>query len=200
MGDSILASLSLPPSGRAASAGAKTSAAGTPDGTQTPFLTPVIGIISNEDVPVMVSAKRTLGGEGATKVDLGKAEQEAVAKPRGGRKRKQPDRSDSEEEEVGAAPGEADAAREERANGAEDSERLDRRGRSLPGETSLRSVFASRLNSRAPVVRDGIPAGVGESGGGGEIPKSPRAKCRNQTRQRPPDEPDSASHVSDNKE
>ncbi|XP_032399998.1 TERF1-interacting nuclear factor 2 [Etheostoma spectabile] len=74
MGDSILASLSLPPSGRIPSnhpTGAKTSAVDQAAGTQTrdntPFITPVIGLISNEDVPVMI---RTLkGGEAASSKD-----------------------------------------------------------------------------------------------------------------------------------
>ncbi|XP_028284619.1 TERF1-interacting nuclear factor 2 [Parambassis ranga] len=56
MGDPILASLSLPPSGRVASNQ-------TRDQT---FITPVIGLISNEDVPVMISAsQRTLQGDKA---------------------------------------------------------------------------------------------------------------------------------------
>lgn len=70
MGDSILASLSLPPSGRVPSnqpTGAKKSAVDHSSATQTrdktPFITPVIGLISNEDVPVMISAnKKTVRG------------------------------------------------------------------------------------------------------------------------------------------
>ncbi|GAA6228146.1 uncharacterized protein LOC108903037 [Lates japonicus] len=70
MGDSILDLLSLPPSGRVPSnqpTGAKSSAVDQSDCTQTrdkaPFIKPVIGLISNEDVPVMISAsKRALGG------------------------------------------------------------------------------------------------------------------------------------------
>ncbi|XP_054457031.1 TERF1-interacting nuclear factor 2 [Anoplopoma fimbria] len=64
MGDSILASLSLPPSGRVPSnqpTAAKKSGAEQSDGTQTrdktAFITPVIGLISNEDVPVMIRTK-----------------------------------------------------------------------------------------------------------------------------------------------
>lgn len=78
MGDSILASLSLPPSGRVPSkqsAGAKRSAADPSHDTQTrdetPFITPVIGTISNEDVPFMISTnKRTLRDDDATKENL----------------------------------------------------------------------------------------------------------------------------------
>ncbi len=69
MGDSILASLSLPPSGRVPSNQA--TGAKNYDGKQardeTPFIAPVIGLMSNEDVPVMISAsKRTLGGDDET--------------------------------------------------------------------------------------------------------------------------------------
>uniref|UniRef100_A0A3B4WL62 TERF1 (TRF1)-interacting nuclear factor 2 n=1 Tax=Seriola lalandi dorsalis TaxID=1841481 RepID=A0A3B4WL62_SERLL len=71
MGDSILDSLSLPPSGRVPSnqpTGAKTSAADQSGVTQTrdktSFITPVIGLISNEDVPIMISARKSaLRGE-----------------------------------------------------------------------------------------------------------------------------------------
>lgn len=71
MGDSILASLSLPPSGRVASnqaTGPRKSAADQSDSSQTkgktPFITPVLGLISNEDVPCMISAsKRALRGD-----------------------------------------------------------------------------------------------------------------------------------------
>ncbi|XP_038586277.1 TERF1-interacting nuclear factor 2 [Micropterus salmoides] len=78
MGDSILASLSLPPSGRVPSdepAGAKSAAVDPSDSTQTraktPFITPVIRLISNEDVPIMISAnKRTLRGDNATNKHL----------------------------------------------------------------------------------------------------------------------------------
>ncbi|KAM4564765.1 TERF1-interacting nuclear factor 2 [Fundulus diaphanus] len=64
MGDSILASLSLPPSGKFPSnqpAGAGGSAAERTNGSKpaetAPFITPVIGLISNDHVPAMVSAR-----------------------------------------------------------------------------------------------------------------------------------------------
>ncbi|TNN71984.1 TERF1-interacting nuclear factor 2 [Liparis tanakae] len=62
MGDSILTSLSLPPSGRIpsnGSTGAKRSVADQSGGTRdkTAFMAPVIGLISNEDVPFMIRAK-----------------------------------------------------------------------------------------------------------------------------------------------
>uniref|UniRef100_A0A671URM7 TERF1 (TRF1)-interacting nuclear factor 2 n=1 Tax=Sparus aurata TaxID=8175 RepID=A0A671URM7_SPAAU len=75
MGDSILASLSLPPSGRVRSnqsTGTKNPAADQSNSTQakgeTSFVTPVIGLISNEEVPFMIAAKeRTQRGEDASK-------------------------------------------------------------------------------------------------------------------------------------
>ncbi|XP_026147994.1 TERF1-interacting nuclear factor 2 [Mastacembelus armatus] len=76
MGDSLLDSLSLPLSGRVPSncpTGSRTSDVGHPSSTrsrdQTPFITPVIGGIANEQVPVMISASKTklLGGKVANK-------------------------------------------------------------------------------------------------------------------------------------
>lgn len=65
MGDSILASLSLPPSGRVASnqpTGASGFSAEQSNGPQlkdaTPFIRPVISLIANEDVPVMMSSAK----------------------------------------------------------------------------------------------------------------------------------------------
>ncbi|KAM7377217.1 hypothetical protein PAMA_013818 [Pampus argenteus] len=75
MGDSILTSLSLPPSGRVPSnqsTGSRKSHANQSDSTQTrnktSFVTPVIGIISNEDVPLMISASKQTqkGGQPAS--------------------------------------------------------------------------------------------------------------------------------------
>ncbi|KAF1380696.1 hypothetical protein PFLUV_G00166550 [Perca fluviatilis] len=129
MGDSILASLSLPPSGRIPSnqpTGAKGSAvelsAGTQTRDKTPFITPVIGLISNEDVPVMIRTLR--GGEAASskdatnehlhpteylkftvvkqrqKVKNDGAEEERNASERSsGIKRKQPDHGENESDE-----------------------------------------------------------------------------------------------------
>ncbi|XP_037538066.1 TERF1-interacting nuclear factor 2 [Nematolebias whitei] len=64
MGDSILASLSLPPSGRVASnylTGDSQSCDewwnSSQPGKKSPFIAPVIGLISNENVPVMISTR-----------------------------------------------------------------------------------------------------------------------------------------------
>ncbi|XP_059211228.1 TERF1-interacting nuclear factor 2 isoform X2 [Centropristis striata] len=125
MGDSILTSLSLPPSGRVPSnqpTGAKESAASQPNGShtsrdKTPFITPVIGLISNKDVPLM---NRTQRGD-EQKEDLRFTLVKQRQKPKEGEeeeeeeeetntlkrssrmKRKQPDEggSESEEEELG---------------------------------------------------------------------------------------------------
>lgn len=128
MGDSILASLSLPPSGRVRSnqsTGTKNPAADQSNSAQakgeTSFVTPVIGLISNEEVPFMIAAKeRTQRGEDASKEnskftlvkprqtpkDVGvkddgeQVEEEGKASKRSSRmKRKQADRSESDEEE-----------------------------------------------------------------------------------------------------
>lgn len=161
MGDSILASLSLPPSGRVASnqpTGAKKSAVDTSDGTRTrektPFITPVIGLISNEDVPVMTSAnKRTLNGGHVMNKPLDPNEKFTVVKQRQNRnddgakegaekaprrssgvKRKQPD----DEEEEGVEDGGKTVVETSRT---ELSVKLLR----LPEDPSLRSIFVSCL-------------------------------------------------------
>ncbi|XP_034061192.1 uncharacterized protein tinf2 isoform X3 [Gymnodraco acuticeps] len=64
MGDSILTSLSLPPSGKVPSdppTGATNSfyqSSNTQTRDKTPFIKPVIGLISNEDVPFMIRTQR----------------------------------------------------------------------------------------------------------------------------------------------
>lgn len=124
MGDSILASLSLPPSGRIPSnpsTGAKTSRADQSNSTQradkTAFITPVIGLISNEDVPVMVrktdatnehphpkknlkytGVKERQTKDGEERVEAGERHLKTASE--GGIKRKQPDQGESESEEV----------------------------------------------------------------------------------------------------
>ncbi|KAK9524842.1 hypothetical protein VZT92_017208 [Zoarces viviparus] len=122
MGDSILASLSLPPSGRIPSnppAGAQTSGVDQSHGTQTrdktAFITPVIRLISNEDVPVMIRTKKATNEHLHPKENLkytevnerhkpkdGEEQVERTASKRsGGMKRKQPDevQGESDEEE-----------------------------------------------------------------------------------------------------
>ncbi|XP_029932542.1 TERF1-interacting nuclear factor 2 [Myripristis murdjan] len=123
MGDSILSSLSLPPSGRVPSAqptGSRNTSAAQSDssgplpktsctqtGGETHSLTPVIGLISSEDVPVMISAnKKKLRGEqlasskDATNEDL---------EPKGNMtftviKRRQESRGEEQVEEDGGMP------------------------------------------------------------------------------------------------
>ncbi|KAM4714348.1 TERF1-interacting nuclear factor 2 isoform 2-T3 [Anableps anableps] len=132
MGDSILASLSLPPSGKVPSnqsAGVSRSAAertncSKPGGT-TPAITPVIGLLSSDSVPAMVSAreKNVQGDEESGSKDarndhqdpntkftlvkrkpkpVGVEEERSSLNQTGGRKRKQADtiESDSEEEVI----------------------------------------------------------------------------------------------------
>ncbi|XP_034412606.1 uncharacterized protein tinf2 [Cyclopterus lumpus] len=127
MGDSILASLSLPPSGRIPSngpTGAKRPGVDQSSGTQTrdktAFITPVIGLISNEDVPFMIRTKDATNEHLHPKENLkytvvkerqnpkdGEEQVEGErteSKRSSGTKRKQPDEGecddDDEEEEV----------------------------------------------------------------------------------------------------
>ncbi|XP_068584263.1 TERF1-interacting nuclear factor 2 [Cebidichthys violaceus] len=124
MGDSILASLSLPPSGRIPSnppTGAQKSGVDQSHGTQTrdktAFITPVIGLISNEDVPVMIRTNEHLHPKENLKYTVVKERHKPkdgeeqvegernASKRRSGMKRKQPDEvtgdSDGEEEVFG---------------------------------------------------------------------------------------------------
>uniref|UniRef100_A0A8C8DJW5 TERF1 (TRF1)-interacting nuclear factor 2 n=1 Tax=Oryzias sinensis TaxID=183150 RepID=A0A8C8DJW5_9TELE len=84
MGDSILTSLSLPPSGRTASNPSTESnrSPSNPPRKQpadtTPFITPVIGLISNEDVPAMISARKK-----SMQADKGSRSKDAANKQRG---------------------------------------------------------------------------------------------------------------------
>lgn len=122
MGDSILASLSLPPSGRVPSnqqtgpiksfAGQSTISSSVPEtnGSQArdkaPFMTPVIGLISSEDVPVMISAnKRAQRDDKSASSKDGingnlKSKKEERNTPKCSRiKRKLPDQRESESDE-----------------------------------------------------------------------------------------------------
>ncbi|XP_078792156.1 TERF1-interacting nuclear factor 2 isoform X2 [Oryzias latipes] len=84
MGDSILTSLSLPPSGRTAS-NPSTESSKSPSNPSrqqpadtTPFITPVIGLISNEEVPAMISARKK-----SMQADEGSGPKDAANKQRG---------------------------------------------------------------------------------------------------------------------
>ncbi|XP_021165657.2 TERF1-interacting nuclear factor 2 [Fundulus heteroclitus] len=159
MGDSILASLSLPPSGKLPSnqpTGAGLSAAERTDASKpaetAPFITPVIGLISNDSVPAMVSArKRAAHGHDQSKskdaagdrqdpsreFTLVKQRPEPVGgdpgqkrvgegrssfNPSGGGKRKRPDAAETDSEE------------EEMSEGAPGEKRV--AGDQRPGETA----------------------------------------------------------------
>lgn len=169
MGDSILASLSVPPSGRIPSnepTGANNSAVHQSDRTQTKdktaFITPVIGLICNEDVPAMI---RTLpaSSKDATDKHLQPKEKFTVVKQKPkegeeqvqeernaskrstGMKRKQPDERQSESDE------------EEEVSGMTSSgeERITRRLRS--GASRLRQDTADRRTNESKedkAVRD----------------------------------------------
>lgn len=128
MGDSILTSLSLPLSGVVASnqqTGARQSPVDQSDDSQTKdktsFIAPVIGLISNEDVPVMISAtkKKLQSGEPASSKDStnqqtlkftlvkekekaednGVKEGQELLEEKNLKKRKEPDNGESESEE-----------------------------------------------------------------------------------------------------
>uniref|UniRef100_A0A3Q1HC28 TERF1-interacting nuclear factor 2 N-terminal domain-containing protein n=1 Tax=Anabas testudineus TaxID=64144 RepID=A0A3Q1HC28_ANATE len=178
MGDSILDSLSLPLSGRVPSdqpTETKRSAVEQPGGAQrrdnTPFITPVIGLISNEDVPVMNStSRRTVSSKDATndsnenlrftvvnqkqqsKDDEGQeAEEELSGKKRISRVRqgRGGQRTDKKKEEG------AKTVRNEECNTAVLSTCMTKLGVGalhLPEDPSLSSIYASCLSSQPRVI------------------------------------------------
>lgn len=224
MGDSILDSLSLPPSGRAASrepTGAKKADAGSLDDTrtqtETPFITPVIGVISNEDMPVML---RDGGGAG---VDAGKAGGEPpkarkAAKPSSGIKRKQPDRSESGEEVEVDSQGRSEEQGTGRSLGSCASVlTLDREGEKGPNvlrtedsksddlgiqppHENLSLHFVTCLNREPMILLARLPASYESMSESSRASKSPRAQWPPQRRRKPSSKPDSAFPASDNKE
>lgn len=216
MGDSILASLSLPPSGRAASkepTGSKMAVTGPSDDTQTQtetlFITPVIGIISSEEVPVMIPANKRTQRDGDTgKVGGEQTMERNVREPLAGIKRKRPDKSDSGEE--GGMHGEAGSEEQgmDRSLGkctsllkpGEESgkERKDSKrdlGLEWPKDTSLCSSLVSCVNSQPVVVLKRMPASAVS-----KAEKSPYVKWQNCRRQKTSSRPSSAFPALDNKE
>ncbi|MEQ2278617.1 hypothetical protein AMECASPLE_000747 [Ameca splendens] len=249
MGDSILASLSLSPSGKVPSnqpAGVSWSAAERTNcskpGDGRPFVTPVIGLISNDNVPAMVSArKRTLLGEKdpkdatndqqdpSTNFTLVKqkpnpvgVDQEQVEEKRRssnqsvGRKRKQPDttESGSEEEEISEnASGEKRINRNQRISETEEDgsrtvqnsgcnrellnsyiSKLGFEKLHLPEDPSLCSVFASCLSSSPRVVIQKLSvssASTRLSGGGGKsfYKEQQKQKRKSSTGKQTPESP-----------
>ncbi|XP_054916132.1 TERF1-interacting nuclear factor 2 [Poeciliopsis prolifica] len=187
MGDSILASLSLPPSGKVPSdpSSAERTNCSRP-GATTPSVAPVIGLISRE--------KASQGGEKSNLKDARDDQRDPNAKftlvkqkPElvgvSGRKRKQPDtaESDSEDEVIS---GEKSINRNQKTreksqtsqNNGYNRELLNRhisklgiKKLHLPEDPSICSVFASCLSSNPRVVIKKLSvssAGVGLSGGG----------------------------------
>ncbi|PWA28854.1 hypothetical protein CCH79_00012881 [Gambusia affinis] len=180
MGDSILASLSLPPSGKIPSdqSAAERTNCSRP-GATTPLVPPVIGLVSIGDVPA--SEKASQGGEKSNSKDARGDQRDPTAKftsvkqkprPAGslnesrGRKRKHPDSAESDPEEE-VISGEKSINGNQKSK--ETSQTLQNNGYNrellnrhisklgikklhLPEDPSICSVFASCLNSNPRVV------------------------------------------------
>lgn len=180
MGDSILASLSLPPSGRVPSdqlTAARKSSADESDSSEpaskTSFITPVIGLISNEDVPVMNSShKRTQRSDGLAsdamdehlnsrftsvktrqKPKKGGAKEDREEQERStlsrssGVKRKKSDRgeSDLEEEEVLGLTRPVEDRLSRQPQNKSDQRRTEDRAETIRKEGCSREVLAARM-------------------------------------------------------
>uniref|UniRef100_A0A3Q0RBT5 TERF1 (TRF1)-interacting nuclear factor 2 n=1 Tax=Amphilophus citrinellus TaxID=61819 RepID=A0A3Q0RBT5_AMPCI len=159
MGDSILASLSLPPSGRVPSdqltAARKSSvdeSNGSEPANQTSFITPVIGLISSDDVPVMNSGhKRTQRSDGlasdATDEHLNSKFTSVKTSRSSGVKRKQSDRgeSDLEEEEVLGLMRPVEDRLSRQTQSKSDQRTTEDRAETIKKEGCSREVLAARM-------------------------------------------------------
>ncbi|XP_024143415.1 TERF1-interacting nuclear factor 2 [Oryzias melastigma] len=197
MGDSILTSLSLPPSGKTASTESSKPPSNPSRGQPadpSPFITPVIGLISNEEVPAMISAsKKSLQADGSS------ASKDAANKPtncskftslkekhtgdqgggkdkNGERKRKQVDSDDEEVLTVSKKRGSRERdrgsneeKREEEGCGREflsaRMSELGIRGLHHPGDPSIQSAFASCLSNQPRVDIRKLPCSLSTEGG-----------------------------------
>ncbi|KAL6118496.1 uncharacterized protein ACO6RY_03288 [Pungitius sinensis] len=211
MGDSILASLSLPPSGRIPSnpsTGAKKSRADPSDGAQrgdkTAFIAPVIGLMSNEDVPVMMRKTAATNehlnpnknlkytGVKERRVEGGEQHLKTAPKKSSGAKRKQPDEGEGQSEEEEEEEEEelciesvstslrnaADRGESERRHLEGCLRRLGVRTLHLPDDPFLCSVFVSCLTSQPSVKVDKMTRAAATAG------NASRAKRPAQTRRR----------------
>uniref|UniRef100_A0A3B4ZTZ4 Uncharacterized LOC103358411 n=1 Tax=Stegastes partitus TaxID=144197 RepID=A0A3B4ZTZ4_9TELE len=194
MGDSILTLLSLPPSGRVPSdqhSGARQSPVRQSDDIQTrdktSFITPVIGLISNEDVPVLISAakKKLQSDEPATSKDAANQEslrftsikEKQQSKDHGvkegqeqleekslngssGKKRKQPDNRESESEE--------------------EEEEVGVKTLHLPEDPTLSSIVVSCLRKQPKVVIEKLSVASGSPSGSSRTGKSSHKEHHNQ--------------------
>ncbi|RVE60415.1 hypothetical protein OJAV_G00180930 [Oryzias javanicus] len=176
MGDSILTSLSLPPSGRTAST-ESTKPPNNPSREQpadpSPFITPVIGLISNEEVPAMISARKKSLQAGKPTGDQGRGKDK-----NGERKRKQADSDDDEEvptvsrsaKKRGTGKGDQgsnrdEEKREEAGCSKEVLSEFGIRGLHLPGDPSIQSAFASCLSNQPRVDIRKLPSSLSREGG-----------------------------------
>lgn len=192
--------------------------AGPSDDTQTwaetPFIKPVIGIISNEDVPMMFLAKKSSLRDG-NEAGGEPAEERTVPKPSGGKKRKQPEQSESDKDaEVDSKVTPEDQGSRSSTGSFASAPTLDTKSEEDTRTKSSKSIdlevkplhqdlsfhFVSSLN-RQPIIllhRMTVPlASSSESSG---APKSPQAQWPPQRRHNRSSKPHSASPASDNKE
>lgn len=181
--------------------------------TETSFITPVIGIISSEEVPVMISAnKRTQRDGDAGKVGGEPTKERKVGETIAGIKRKRSDKSESGEEgemhgEVGSEEQGMDRSlgsftsllKPGRESGKQRKDSKRDLGLAWPEDASLRSSFVSCVNSHPVVVLNRMPA-TAVSGSSSKAEKSPYAKWQNWRRQKTSSRPNSAFPALDNKE
>lgn len=180
--------------------------------TETSFLTPVIGIISSEEVPVMISAnKRTQRDGDVGKVGGEQTMERKVGEPIAGIKRKRSDKSECGEEggmhgEVGSEEQGMDRSlgrltgllKPGRESGKERKDSKRDLGLERPEDASLCSSFVSCENS-PPVDLNRMPA-TAVSGSSSKVEKSPYGKWQNWRRQETSSRSSSACPALDNKE
>ncbi|KAM9836538.1 TERF1-interacting nuclear factor 2 [Aulostomus maculatus] len=192
MGDSILASLSLPPSGKVSSnqvTGPGKCSVGQsdcPHRHKPPFIAPVIGLISNEDVPFMNSAGKNnqrgdapAGAREAMHTHLSPkcftGVKELQVKGRSsGVKRKQPAEGGNTSDEEDAVLTRSGMPSGGRSHADLPTQLLCRM------DTSLQSMFASYLKSQPSVVIEKLSA-ANWPGRGGKSPSVPQQSHRRKT-------------------
>lgn len=197
MGNSILASLSLPPSGRVASnhlTGDGKSLSerwnGSQPGDTPPFVTPVIGLISTESLPVMISArKRARQAEDATNEQLDSSKNHAFTSVKRRKKVEDDGGNDVQEQAeddaralnpsngVKCKPGDkldGETEEDEAESSSDDLHEHSVGKLHLPEDPILRSLFASCLSKQPRVVVEklsfvssGCSSSEEEEGGGG---------------------------------
>ncbi|XP_029944348.1 TERF1-interacting nuclear factor 2 [Salarias fasciatus] len=147
MGDSILTSMSLPPSGRVRKSPSDQCQGKAP-------ITPVFGLISNEDVPIMRTLQKESQSFTSIRYKPEAGGSEAGCSPRGaGTKRKQPEegeRESSEGEEEAAGPSRPANKKKSRQRARKSTTTTEARGAKAAGDGSCSNKIPAASAAQRP--------------------------------------------------